>query len=57
MNKIIEVGRTDIELVTKIEAMGTWESEKYNFDLHNSFDIWSFNGELYKIYKDSDKIK
>lgn len=57
MSKVIEVKRNDIELITKIESMGTWESEQFNFDLHNSFDIWSFNNELYKIYKDSDHLE
>ncbi len=53
----IEIKRDDIEMVSRIESMGTWESEKFNFDLHNSFDIWSFDGEYYKIYKDSERIE
>lgn len=57
LSVVIEVKRNDIELVTKIEAMGTWESEQFNFDLYNSFDIWSFNEELYKIWKDSKRIE
>lgn len=42
---MIEVKKSDIELIAKIEALGTWEDEttKYN--------IWSWNGNTYKIYK------
>lgn len=54
--KIISVARNDIELISKIEAYGTWEEERYLFDFHNSFDIWTYNGKAYKIYKDSAKI-
>lgn len=54
--KIISVARNDIELISKIEAYGTWEEERYLFNFHNSFDIWTYNGKAYKIYKDSAKI-
>lgn len=54
--KEIEVNRNDIELITKIESMGTWEKEKYKFDIHNSYDIWGFDNKSYKIFKDSSKL-
>lgn len=47
------IDRNDIEMITKIESLGTWEDERYLYDKHNSFDIWSWNGKVYKIYKDS----
>ncbi len=39
------VNYADIELIAKIEALGTWEEE------YESFDVWSWNGKYYKIYK------
>lgn len=53
--KLITVDRNDAELISKIQAYGTWEEERYLFDLHNSFDVWTYNGKAYKIYKDSVK--
>lgn len=41
----IRVNYADIELIAKIEALGTWEEE------YKSFDVWSWNGKYYKIYK------
>ena len=55
--KLIPVSRTDIEMISKIEALGTWEEERYIADKHNSFDVWTFNGKAYKIYKDSVRIE
>jgi len=55
MKLLIEVHRGDIETISILQAMGTWEFEKYMINNHFSYDIWSFNGELYKIYKDSIK--
>lgn len=54
--KMIIVSRNDIETIAKIESLGTWEDERYIADKHNSFDIWSWNGRVYKIYKDSNRI-
>ena len=42
---MIEVKKSDIELIAKIEALGTWEDET------NKYNIWSWNGNTYKIYK------
>ena len=53
--KLIAVDRNDIELIAKIKSLGTWEEERYIADKHNSFDVWTFNGNAYKIYKDSKK--
>lgn len=53
--KLIAVDRNDVELISKIESLGTWEEERYIADKHNSFDIWTFNGKAYKIYKDSNR--
>ena len=53
---MITVERNDIELISTIESMGTWFDERFIVDEHNSFDIWEWNGKLYKIYKDSEKI-
>lgn len=53
--KLITVDRNDVELISKIQAYGIWEEERYPFDLHNSFDVWIYNGKAYKIYKDSVK--
>jgi predicted Ser/Thr protein kinase len=53
--KLIPVDRNDIEMISKIESMGTWEEERYIADAHNSFDIYTFNGKAYKIYKDSKR--
>lgn len=55
--KVITINRNDIEMISKVEAMGTWEEEHYISNLHNSFDIWTFNGKVYKIYKDSNRIE
>lgn len=52
---LVTVNRNDVELIAKIESMGTWEAERWLYDAHNSFDVWSFNGNYYKIYKDSDR--
>lgn len=54
--KLITVARNDIELIAKIESLGTWEEERWLIDKHHSFDIWSFNGQYYKIHKDSERI-
>jgi hypothetical protein len=51
--KFITVARDDIELISAIEAMGTWEKERWLVGEHDSYDIWTFNGNVYKIYKDS----
>lgn len=53
----IIVDRNDIETVAKIESIGTWQEERFMFDNHNSFDVWSFNGQYYRIYKDSERIE
>jgi hypothetical protein len=55
--KSITVDRHDVELIAEIEAMGTWEDECYLYDAHNSYDVWTFNGKAYKIYKDSEKLE
>lgn len=55
--KLITVSREDAEMVAKIEAMGTWEDERYIADEHNSFDIWTWNGKAYRIYKDSVRFE
>lgn len=54
--KPITIDRNDIEMISKIESLGTWEEERYIADPHNSFDIYTFNGKAYKIYKDSKRI-
>lgn len=54
--KLIVVNRNNIELIAKIEALGTWEKERYIADKHNSFDVWTWCGKAYKIYKDSERI-
>jgi hypothetical protein len=54
---LITVDRNDIELIAKIEAMGTWQKEMYVADEHNSFDVWTWNGKAYRIYKDSKRIE
>lgn len=53
--KMQTVDREDIETIAKIESLGTWEGECYSFNKHESFDVWSWNGQIYKIYKDSEK--
>ncbi len=55
-HNLIAVARNDIDLITKVESLGTWEGERWMFDKHNSFDVWCFNGQYYKIYKDSERI-
>ena len=55
--KLIVVDRNDIELIAKIESMGTWLEERYIADEHNSFDVWAWNGKAYKICKDSKKAE
>ena len=55
--KMITVARNDVEMIAKIEAMGTWEEERFIADKHNSFDVWTWNGKAYKIYKDSERIE
>lgn len=52
---MITVNRNDIELIATIESYGTWEDERYIANAHCSFDIWSYNGNLYKIFKDSTR--
>lgn len=54
--KMTIIERTDVEAIAKIESLGTWEEERYIADKHNSFDVWSWNGRFYKIYKDSHRI-
>lgn len=54
--KLITVARNDIEMIARIESLGTWEEERWLYDNHNSFDVWYFNGKYYKIYKDSERI-
>lgn len=54
--KMQTVDRKDIETIAKIESLGTWEEERYLFNAHESFDVWSWNGQAYKIYKDSEKM-
>lgn len=54
--KMITVARNDIELIANVESLGTWEEERWMFDAHNSFDVWCFNGQYYKIFKDSERI-
>lgn len=53
---LIIVNRNDIELISNIEAYGTWVKEKYIADEHNSYDIWEWNGKFYKIFKDSERV-
>ena len=53
--KMQTVDRKDIETIAKIESLGTWEEERYLFNAHKSFDVWTWNGQAYKIYKDSEK--
>lgn len=55
-HNLITVARNDIEMISKIESIGTWEEERWLIDKHHSFDIWCFNGQYYKIYKDSEQI-
>lgn len=55
--KLIAVDRDDIELIAKIEAMGIWQEERYIADKHSSFDVWTWNGKTYKIYKDSKRME
>lgn len=55
-NNLVVVDRNDIELIASIECYGTWEFERVVFSLGESFDIWSWNGKLYKIYKDSNRL-
>jgi hypothetical protein len=43
--EMIIIDKNNIEMIAKIEAMGTWEKED------NNFDIWTWNGKFYKIYK------
>lgn len=52
--KIITINREDAEMIAKVESLGTWEEDISNE--HNSFDIWTWNGKAYKIYKDSKRI-
>ena len=54
--KMRTVDREDIELIAKIESLGTWEDERYLINAHESFDVWTWNGQAYKIYKDSKKV-
>ena len=42
---MIDVKKSNIELIAKIEALGTWEDETAQYD------IWSWNGNTYKIHK------
>lgn len=53
--KLITVARTDVDLIAKVESLGTWVEERWLYDAHNSFDIWCFNGLYYKIFKDSER--
>lgn len=53
--KMQTVNRENIELIAKIESLGTWEEERYLINVHESFDVWTWNGQAYKIYKDSKK--
>lgn len=50
----IVVDRKDIELIAKIESLGTWEKFVGMFDAHNSYDLWTWNGDTYKIWADSE---
>lgn len=43
--KFVTVGKNDVSLIAKVESMGTWECGG------SSFDIWEFNGVLFKIPK------
>lgn len=56
MSDTILVNRTDIELIAKIESLGLWVLERYTDSTHTSYDIWLFNGQMYKIYKDSVRL-
>ena len=51
--KIHTVDRNDLEMIANIEAYGTWEYERWIANAHNSFDVHTWNGKAYKIYKDS----
>ena len=51
----IAINREDTKMIAKVEAMGTWEEERNIANEHNSFDIWTWNGKAYKIYKDSNR--
>lgn len=53
--KMQTVDRKDIKTIVKIESLGTWEEERYLINAHESFDAWTWNGQAYKIYKDSKK--
>lgn len=53
--KMQTVDRKDIETIAKIESLGTWEYERYLFNAHESFDVWTWNEQTYTIYKDSEK--
>lgn len=53
VKSLVAVERTNVELISKIKAYGTWEEDRYIADKHNSFEIWEYNGKLYKIYMDS----
>lgn len=52
---LIAINREDTKMIAKVEAMGTWEEERNIANEHNSFDIWTWNGKAYKIYKDSNR--
>ena len=56
MTSQIIVARNDVETIAKVESLGTWIEERFMFDSHNSFDIWRFNGQYYRIYKDSERF-
>lgn len=53
---IIDVDRHDMELISKVESMGTWEYASYASTREEKYDVWSFNDEMYRIYEGSDKI-
>ena len=55
-HNLITVARNDIEMIAKIESLGTWQEERLLFGNHTSFDVWYFNGQYYKIYKDSERF-
>ena len=56
MYELVEVDRKDIELISNLESMGTWEDDIFLFDEHNSYDVWSSDEKYYKIYKDSQRL-
>ena len=47
--KLITLSRNDIEMISKIESMGTWEETRYIATTEESFHVYSWNGQYYKV--------